>query len=132
MNRRQRKRQGKREKAKARDAHLDITLTTPKANEQEPTGEREQKQSNSDSLDYIPRWLRFKKWVGRVTFAEICSIFLGVAVALATIYYSVYARRQWEVLKRQTDDTETMEAARLTFDDFHGDIVPVSPPGFVR
>jgi hypothetical protein len=57
------------------------------------------------------------------------NIVLTLVIAGATICYTVYAQRQWKTMKRQADDAEAVQAARLTYEEFQATILP--GPNFV-
>jgi hypothetical protein len=56
-------------------------------------------------------------FTGVIAFATICY-------TIAAICYTIYAAKQWKTLKRQADDAQAVQAARLTFEGFQANIIP--------
>jgi hypothetical protein len=66
---------------------------------------------------------RGRRWLNEA------NLVLSAVIACATICYTIYAAMQWRTMKRQADDTEAMQAAHLTFEEFQATILP--GPNFV-
>src|SRR4051812_48620308 len=122
MNRRQRERKEKKDRAKTHAA-TDIAphAVVREQGNSEPSAVDGHPAHNSE---HITRRPKFWRWLIDVKSSNVASVLLTIAIAGATVYYAVYSKRQWQVVKRQADDAEAVQGARLSFEDFHADSVP--------
>lgn len=81
---------------------------------------RDSKQSSSNIMRPIETIWRGVKWCASFIEAHhgVVTALATVAIVVLTCYYVKYAKKQWETMQRQLEDSEILDAAKLTVADF--------------
>jgi len=105
MNKKNRQKQKHGGKDKTSNAHLPIPIiNSTTSNENGPKGTEQGE--DSTHLQETTRWRRFKKWLFKITIAELGMFLLTLVITGSSIYYTKYAKRQWKVMRDQLEISE--------------------------
>ncbi len=105
MNKKQRKRKKKKAKEKFRAANPQVMLTEAKSANDKPAKESAGKEDDAETLQQqsVSLMGRFKNWITTVTVAEVVTVLLTATIAVTTIHYTGYSKKQWQTMERQLD-----------------------------
>lgn len=62
--------------------------------------------NNPATLHHPSRWARFKNWFLKITVAEAGMLLLTLAIAISSVVYTKYAKRQWKVMREQLPELQ--------------------------
>ncbi len=75
-----------------------------------------QQGNNAAPLQQITYWSRFKKWISTATAAEVGMLLLTIAIAVSSIVYTKYAKRQWKAMNDSNIiNREALESVQRAF-----------------
>ncbi len=83
---------------KSTDPHLPV-VRPAESNEGGPKGTEHAK--DSQAHHYVSRWARFQESFLRITIAEAGMLLLTLSIAISSVIYTRYAKRQWKVMNDQ-------------------------------
>lgn len=103
---------------KGGDTHPPVPVVNAEApNKSRSEGANQRKESAT--LDHISRWSRFKEWLFHVTAAEAGMFLLTLVIAASSIAYTMYAKRQWRVMRESNainrENVESVQRALVFF-----------------
>lgn len=127
MNKKHRERKKKQAEHKAEAAKPEVPFTGSESDQEEHREQCCLGEKKPEALHPISRWLRFKKWLYRITPAELVTAFLTGVIAVATIRYSNISEKQWNTMQRQLDDIEASTSAYLFVEDFNPTLTMGTP-----
>jgi hypothetical protein len=90
-------------------------VNTVESNKEDPKGTENGR--SAARLQQVSKLSGFKKWLFKITAAEVGMLLLTGAIVYATFQYTKYARRQWTVMRDQLPEIRTQaEAAKSSAD----------------
>ncbi len=112
--------QEKRREEKGSDTHPPVPVIDP-AESDESRARSAEHRKEATSLHHISRWARFCRWFKKITVAEVGMLILTVAIAASSIVYTIYAKRQWNVMRESNNiNRENMESVQRALVSYSG------------